>query len=779
MRLKAISLVVCLLSFCPNVFAFETAIQGRADTNGFQLSWISTPPLKFAAESQESLTDGTWLAVANSNLQVSTLGDRTTLTDMRSNATSRFYRVGFDPETPLCTNVCFVRKFSLLDVAGRDLRTNVLKLFSAAVDPSSNRLFVTGILTEDEGVLNTVSQTWESTLHTGDTGWKYLWVDDPHRFLYLANGTSGKIKTIHLDTRATLAETDLSTSPGDRFAGSFARPAIDQVHGRFYLGSERPPYLRVFEGATLAPVTGFTTGLTVPPGTGHPIHDPSEDVVYVFDILGTTTNRNFYRVNPTNGSTISTHTFWAPPGQRAVQITRNFARNQFNVVTEQNSTNHTLLLVNQFGTTLRTNLLASYRQVSDMAFEAESEKLILLTLDAPTGGRIEGIGGFLEVYDAIALTNVSEVAFGRKPQSLAYDPTHHRYYVPNGDASVVWSFDPPYTNATGLRLGDSVEQVVPVDGTTAVVMNSRLGGSYLVASDVARYTNATFTSGVWPIPIRVERSGQRLFVLNAWDSRLAIYSLLKDGAIDPLTPTLVTNITLPLPPGSTDRLPDLAIDSSNHLALIGYPEFNQLVVVDTTNYTIVRTDTVPVIPADESSGGPGQMNVGFNEAARLRYVFRKGNTNLLIFPPLASPGLPKLVSLTTNNWGRTFSAVNTEFLFRDETNNRLFVGPLELDPLSGAYLGSIALTNGSRVFAYDSVTDCYWTLGLGVLSGVPGMAYFVAALDRATLALQHKEWLLVSDGLPPQPALDVARRLLYVGYVTKAELHIYSVTRDW
>jgi hypothetical protein len=244
-----------------------------------------------------------------------------------------------------------------------------------------------------------------------------------------------------------------------------------------------------------------------------------------------------------------------------------------------------------------------------------------------------------------------------------------------------------------------------------------------------------------------------LFILNAWDSTLAIYGLSRDGATLALTPTLVTNIALPLPLGSTDRLPDLAIDSSNRLALVGYPEFNKLVVVNTTNYTIARTNSVPVITADESSGGPGQMNVGFNEAARLRYLFRKGNTNLFIFPPLGTPGLPKVVSLATNDWGRTFSAVNTEFLFRDEANNRLFVGPLELDPISGAYLDSIALTNGNRVFAYDSVSDCYWTLGLGARPGVTGLTYFLAALDRATLALQYREWLPVDDGLPPNPRL--------------------------
>lgn len=748
-------------------------IEGGLSSNKVEISWTSTPPLDFDLLSRPSLTGGGWTPIPASNLVSAVTGDVTSAVDLRPLAPSRFYRALLDTEIPLCTNVCFVRKISLLDIAGRSLSTNVLKLFKAAVDPASNRLFVSGIMTKAIGVLDTESQTWDSTWNTMDTGWKYLWVDATNRFLYNANATSGEVRTFDLDTRALRADTNrLFGLPTRGLAGSFNQPAIDTKRGRFILGSSDPPYLLAYDGASLCHDSVFTNGLTVTAKIGKPLYDPAEDVIYAFEVESVSTNRNIYRIHPLTGATAATLSITAPGGQRIHSVARNVRDRRFHLLTQQsgNPTNQTLIVVNNGGVVLNTNAFPVAREVQDMVFDPVQKKLVFLTWEHPTGAQ-SAKDSYLDVIDPVTMSHVSSTQYGRKASALTYDSSHNRVYSPNGDASMLWSFDASRTNAVGLRIGDSIDQVVPIHDTGTVFINSRLGGSYLLESRVTRYEHETFTSGTWPIPIRVDSSGERLYVLNAWDSVLSIYGLGPSHV-------LITNITLHPVPGTTDRIPDLAVDSSNHFAFVAYPEFAKLTVVDTTNHMVIQTETLPMISEGESPSGAGQLDIEVNETLNRLYVFNTLSTNLTVFtngPPWAVA--PPAVHLSSLDWTSTLHKVGTDLLFRDEANDRLFAGPFELNPVNGSYLGEISIGDGLRLFAYDSVTDCYWALG--VEDTGDGDSYFVVALDRASLAIQVQKYLPDSQGQAPRVGLDVGRRLLYVGHLASAELYIYAVTSEF
>ena len=149
------------------------------------------------------------------------------------------------------------------------------------------------------------------------------------------------------------------------------------------------------------------------------------------------------------------------------------------------------------------------------------------------------------------------------------------------------------------------------DGT--IYMNSRLGGSYIASFSPDTGAFSAFTSGTWPIPMHADASGEHLIVLNAWDSTLSVFAAGAETA-------LLRTIPLGLPRGTTDRLPEMAIDSSHHLAYVAYPEFGKIAVVDWQSGQVVTTLEIQGYPAGEEGGGPGEMQVAVDENSGQLFV---------------------------------------------------------------------------------------------------------------------------------------------------------------
>jgi hypothetical protein len=136
-----------------------------------------------------------------------------------------------------------------------------------------------------------------------------------------------------------------------------------------------------------------------------------------------------------------------------------------------------------------------------------------------------------------------------------------------------------------------------------------------------------------------------------------------------------------------------------------------------------------------------------------------------------------LVSDTTfsnHDWdSRMRDAGNFDLLYFDAEKDRLFVGPFEIDPATGKQTGR-SLARGQAVIGVDRQSDVYWAAGVegkGVRT-----SNVVVALDGEMLkTLQAENIGGGESNIRPTYAIDFKRRLLYVGWMTKAEIQVFAM----
>lgn len=249
-------------------------------------------------------------------------------------------------------------------------------------------------------------------------------------------------------------------------------------------------------------------------------------------------------------------------------------------------------------------------QVQDVLFAPNSNHVVVLSLERPAEGQMSGVGGVYQVYDPASGRVTNEVSFGRKQHRMELNPANQRICIANRDASAVWSIDTrTFADAIPLHLGDSLEQIVVSGDGATFVLSSRLAGSYMTTLDLDTGAFDSFESGTWPLPLRRDADGQQLFVLNTWDSTLGVYEF------DPQRISIGL-VELGLPAGSTDRPPDLAIDSTRQRAYAAYPEFGQIMVVDPGSHADARAHHVGQVRDRRHRGQPRSV------ASRRKYGCR-------------------------------------------------------------------------------------------------------------------------------------------------------------
>ncbi len=711
------------------------------------LAWKGETNQQFLLEARDGASDSVWQVISTNEFSLSAASNIYRATGLPENAAQQFFRLRV--ETLCDAPLCFAGRTNLLAMLGRPIQQNVLKLFSAAADPVSNRVYVSGIMTRHMGILDGSTEEWIGSLDTGDYGWKYLYLDPVARFLYIANASDSTLQRIHLDTGASLG-------PVAADAVLF-KAAVDTRRARLLLGSDVSPYFRAVDGATLLPIFGTDAlGSSV----GSPIYDEDRDVVYLFDVAATGASREIHVVSPTNGARLGTIPYTMPPNQRERSQQFDKLSNRFFIATTR-----TLRVLDGSGVTRISISFASNRQCQDLIYDAAHDRIAALTLEA-TSGAVEAVAGHLEVYHPSTGALERDIQFGRKPHRMTLNTANQNIYVPNGDASVVWSLPTgSYTHASPIRLGESLEQIVTARGGGLLYMNSRLGGSYLAQFDTDSAVCETFTNGVWPIPIRADPNGARLVVANAWDSTLDLYNL---------NPTRALTATIPigLPPGSTDRLPDLAVDFSNDLAYAAYPEFGKIAVVNLATTSAVALLTVTNFPAKAEGGGPGELQVAVNPATQRLYLFLANQRRLRILDASANYAQLADVDLSSLAWNAVMTGANHDLMFLDHDRGRLFVGPYECDPTTGLPTGR-ALADGHRIFAFDPAENAYWASGVHLADGL--QQDFVAVLDRDSLALRHLADLGEAHKMLREYTLDSALRRLYIARPHLAEFDTYAV----
>ena len=622
---------------------------------------------------------------------------------------------------------------------------NVLKLFRAVADPVRNRVYVAGIMTRHLGVLDGASEQWIGTVDTGieNNAYKYLALDPIANRLYVRDGSNNQLWAVEVESGKIIGPVDVPAAIGTMVA--------DSKRNLLYLVTGEAPGFRAFDGATLE--LAYSSN-EMGDGINQVVYDEGADALYILDGKQAGPQGKLHRFDPVQKKLAQMLTFDLPPGQRPSHLAYDVEQKRFIVAVA----GRTLLILDEQGQELRSIALPRELEFQDMLFDSANGRIVAAFIERPQNGEISGKTGHALAYDPDTGRTTGELSFGRKIHSMALNPATGKIYLPNGDASIAWSIAPDFGSVTPLRLGDSLEQVIPALGGDVLFMPSRLGGNYVLAYDVNGGTYDTFEAGTWPIPLRTDRDGGRLFVLNAWDSTLSVYSNSPIG-------TLLGTIPLDLPAGSTDRLPDLAIDSTRKLAFAAYPEFGQIAVVDWERMTATAVITVQGFQGGDVGGGPGQLQVLVNEAAGRLFVLWGNQGQVDVYDVENDYALLEQVRLPRLQGPLT----GFDQMSLDAEKNRLFVGPVELDATSGRLTGR-QLVGSRRVFALDEAQGQYWVSGSQFNQNV------FLAVDQVTLQELSEAVAVGPVGtVTPQFSFDPARRRIYVGHMTSVTLEVYGV----
>lgn len=639
--------------------------------------------------------------------------------------------------------VCFGETVELLELLDRSIDNNVLKLFGAAAGSTENRIYVSGIMSSYIGVLDAASGEWIDTIDTeiDVQSIKYVYSEAGSNWLYVVDAGGGSLRRIDLVSGELDAVVDLGSLSGHE-------AIVDETRNQLILAT-RDGGLQAFGGEEFGLVWQETS---FGERAGPMVLDVEANLLYVMDPQSTADVRDIFVVDPSSGAVVDTLTYAVSPGERGRWLMLD-DDGRLLVGTERG--------VHAVGNDGRTFPVARFLKdstVSDMVFVEGSDEIAVLSLMNPQDGVVSAREGRLDVFSAGDGSLVASLSFGNKPKRMTLNTADGNIYVPNGDASIVWAIDTEdYAAAEPIRLGDTVEQVA-VAANGKVYLASRLGGSYLTEYDVETGAIETFIAGIWPIPVQTNVSGERLLIVNAWDSSLSVYDVSGEREF-------MATIDFGIPDGSTDRLPSMAVDSSRSIAYVAYPEFGQVMVVDFERMAMVEIIELERFRVGDIGGGPGQIQLGVDEVANRLFVMRTteqvievydGNRDYVEIARLGQRDL---------DWSALPKMGNS--LFLDSENHRLFLGPLEIDSLTLEATGRIA-GDGLFLVGQDAIRQIYWAFS-------DGLSPELVMLDIETLEVIYSESLPGSHRLPPVLGVDQEAGLAFVGHQAEAVLDIFTL----
>jgi DNA-binding beta-propeller fold protein YncE len=625
-------------------------------------------------------------------------------------------------------------RFDLLRLLGRELDRNVLKLFRVVADATRNRLYVTGIMTTYIAVLDGNTHAPIGTIDTGTTGIKYLVLDEVANRLYIRDTTNLQLSALDLNTGGLIGPVALSGVAGGL--------AVDSNRGRLFYMSQEAPTLRALSGTDFSTV--FTSNAFGSSVTSL-IFDAAADTLYGLESVR---GQGSIRKMAMADGSVTTISFGVTATATAKAFQWSPTERRFFVAVP----NLGVLVLSASGQVERSLSWPSGVELLDMSLDARRGRLFANFLEAPAQGEIAGTGCHLWTYDGRDWRE--SAVFGKKPYAVVCNQATGRFYTPAGDESTVWWGEGTATSASAIRIGDSVESVVAVNGTAYV--NSRLGGSHLVALDSSARTASSFAAGTWPVAMCVDSTGRTMVVLNAWDSTLSVFELPSKR--------LTATIPIGLPAGTTDRLPDLAVDFSLGRAYAAYPEFGKVAVVDFHNGRALDAFTIADVVTGDTGGGPNQIEVAVSESAG-RLLVLCGSLRRLSAYDITGTA-PRLLADTQTPPAPAGDQPGWKILFVHAARDLAFVGKDTFDVRTGRSLGT-RIASGQMVFANDDAREVYWT------ATVDNGTIMVHTLDRSSLALLDSQSLGAADAYAPALAIDFQRGRLYVSHLTAATVDEY------
>lgn len=124
------------------------------------------------------------------------------------------------------------------------------------------------------------------------------------------------------------------------------------------------------------------------------------------------------------------------------------------------------------------------------------------------------------------------------------------------------------------------------------------------------------------------------------------------------------------------------------------------------------------------------------------------------------------LDLSGLGWNRSIN-VGADFLFFDAGAGRLFVGPFELDGVTGAPTGR-SLAGGTVIFGLNEADYFYRAYEMR------DRQVTLFALERDSLSVVDSALLDTSAILTPTFGYNAVRDEIYIGYLNTATLELYT-----
>ncbi|QQR74481.1 MAG: hypothetical protein IPJ17_02485 [Holophagales bacterium] len=653
----------------------------------------------------------------------------------------------WSPPTHACdAPLCSAGSVVVRDRLGQTPEENVLKLYGAAVDPLRHRLYVAGILTPDLAILDTTTRRWIGNVATGESAefrLKSLFADPERHALWVVDTSVDQVRRIDLGSGTVVGPVAFS---------GLGLGVVDRARGRLVLSSAQSPGVQAFDPATLAVAWSSSA---YGPGTGPIVYDAGADELLVLDGASTAATRAIHRLRAADGAPLGDLLYTAVAGRRAAGLARDESSGRLFVATPGE-----LLILEANGSRRALVPLPPGYELEGIALDEERGQLAVLTSALPASGEVASAAGRLFFFDAATGAPRGEVAVGRKPHRVVFDPDADAYYLPNADAGTVWRVDAATPGpAEALRLGDSLEGIALAG--ERLVLDSRLGGSYLTLYDPATGSATPFTSGTWPYPALTDRAGSRLFVLDFWDGTLSLFNLGTGS------PQRTATIPTGLPRGTTDRLPDLVVDEARQRAFAAFPEHARIAVVDLAAGSAGTPLEVPGGQAGDTGGGPAQIELALDAARGVLYAFVRSAARLTAWSLDGTPHTLASATIPNLDLEAFERGADRRHLFVDEGRSVLWVGPHEIDASSLQPTGR-RLPHGAQVLAVTA--DGAWTWSFGTEGSGASERTHAFRLDRSSLALEADVPLATRGTLAAVPVYDVAHDRLWVADQTTTTL---------
>jgi len=648
------------------------------------------------------------------------------------------------------------RTFNLRAAFDTEVANNVLRPHAAAADPANGRVYVTALLTPHIAVHDTATGDIVGTLDSGFVlpGVKIPRVAPDGSALYVADEATATIARIDLDSNTVTA-----TAP----VGGVRDLAVDSARNTVYVARDAAPSLLFLNAETLAETGSLASADGARPALRL---DADGGRLFVLDTVLEARDGTLLILDTATNTVAETVTFDMPGSgeSRALQVDFDGDNGRFFI-----RGSNGLGVYAMDGSNPRSLPLPSGFELSDMVYvpgNTLAQRLVALGLFLPAGNGVAPIGARVFAFNpnpGQITSAIDTVDLGEKNTRLALNASTGTIVSPDSAMGRLWAFSaaPFPTAAAGPHLGFNIDQIHVVG--SGLFGTSRFGNNTLFRLNLGDGMAAAFQSGRWPAPFRARAS--ELLVLDAWDSAITRFSTAG-------TPAMTGRVSAGFPEGTTERLPDMAVAPGGAAAAVAYTEFGQVRVraINSGN-EIAVIDLPDALPGD-GAAGKGQVQVYFNRGGGNRlYVLDRDQALLHVYDTADA-----YAYLGTTDLSGPFAALAdappADWLFHDAATDRLFAGPVQLDPATGEVSGDM-LPAGQVIRGLDVERALYWTVSQA--RGDSGYTVVVHSVNRADLTVGDPE--LTLGGTHPlalEFAFDTENRRFYVGHSETAEIVEYT-----